>query len=286
MKELTVISGKGGTGKTTLAAAFASLEKNVVIADCDVDASNLHLLLDPEILEIQDFIGLKVASKDEGKCTECGECLQSCRFGAIDEEFNIIENRCEGCGVCEYVCPAEAIQLVERVSGHAYLSRTRFGPMSHARLKAAEEASGKLVSVVRQNAKTLSEENGGELIIIDGPPGIGCPVIASIAGVNLVLIVTEPTVTGHLDFERVHAVASHFGIPAVVCINKYDINEEKAEEIETFSKENGIQVVGRLPYDDIATEAMIHRKTVIEYATNDFTREVGRVWNRVKEVLA
>ncbi len=219
MKELTVISGKGGTGKTTFAAAFASLERDAVIADCDVDASNLHLVLDPEIYETQEFSGLKVAIKDDEKCTQCGECLEHCRFDAIEEDFAIMPERCEGCGVCEYICPEDAIKLVDRRSGYAYLSRTRFGPMSHAKLNTAEEASGKLVAVVRDNAKKLAKESGSELILIDGPPGTGCPVIAAIAGVNLVLIVTEPTISGKMDLERILGVASHFNIPAIVCIN-------------------------------------------------------------------
>lgn len=285
MKELSVTSGKGGTGKTTLAAAFASLEGDVVIADCDVDASNLHLVLNPEVLETQEFKGLRVALKDEERCNGCGECLENCRFGAIDENFNIMEDRCEGCGVCEYVCPVNTIQLVERVSGHVFLSITRFGPMSHARLKAAEEASGKLVSAVRENARKLSRERGSELIIIDGPPGIGCPVIAAMAGVSLVLIVTEPTLTGRMDLERIHGVSSHFGIPAVVCINKYDINVGNAREIEEFCEEKGIDLGGRLPYDNVTTEAMIQGRTVVEYSDGDFSREVTNAWKRVKEAM-
>ena len=286
MKELTVISGKGGTGKTTFAAAFASLERDAVIADCDVDASNLHLVLDPEIYETQEFSGLKVAIKDDEKCTQCGECLEHCRFDAIEEDFTIMPERCEGCGVCEYVCPEDAIKLVDRRSGYAYLSRTRFGPMSHAKLNTAEEASGKLVAVVRDNAKKLAKESGSELILIDGPPGTGCPVIAAIAGVNLVLIVTEPTISGKMDLERILGVASHFNIPAIVCINKFDINTDNTRDIEAFCKEQGAEVVGKLPYNNITTEAMIQRKTVIEYSNGSFSQEVEKMWKRVKEALA
>lgn len=286
MKELTVISGKGGTGKTTFAAAFASLERDAVIADCDVDASNLHLVLDPETYETQDFTGLKVAIKDDEKCTQCGECLEHCRFDAIEEDFTIMPERCEGCGVCEYVCPEDAIRLVDRRSGYAYLSRTRFGPMSHAKLNTAEEASGKLVAVVRDNAKKLARESGSELILIDGPPGTGCPVIAAIAGVNLVLIVTEPTISGKMDLERILGVASHFNIPAIVCINKFDINTDNTRDIEAFCKEQGAEVVGKLPYNNITTEAMIQRKTVIEYSNGSFSQEIEKMWKRVKEALA
>jgi len=285
MKELTVISGKGGTGKTTFAAAFASIEKSAVIADCDVDASNLHLVLDPEIYETQEFSGLKVALKDDEKCTQCGECLERCRFDAIKEDFTIMPERCEGCGGCEYVCPEEAIRLVDRRSGYAYLSRTRFGPMSHAKLNTAEEASGKLVAVVRDNAKKLAKESGSEFILIDGPPGTGCPVIAAIAGVDLVLIVTEPTISGKMDLERILGVASHFSIPAIVCINKFDINMDNTRDIEAFCKEQGSEVVGKLPYDNITTEAMIQRKTVIEYSNGSFSQEIEKMWKRVKEAL-
>lgn len=286
MKELTVISGKGGTGKTTFAAAFASLERDAVIADCDVDASNLHLVLDPEIYETQEFSGLKVAIKDDEKCTQCGECLEHCRFDAITEDFTIMPERCEGCGVCEYVCPEDAIRLVDRRSGYAYLSRTRFGPMSHAKLNTAEEASGKLVAVVRDNAKKLANESGSELILIDGPPGTGCPVIAAIAGVNLVLIVTEPSISGKMDLERILGVASHFSIPAIVCVNKFDINTDNTRDIEAYCKEQGAEVVGKLPYNNITTEAMIQRKTVIEYSDGSFSQEVEKMWKRVKEALA
>ena len=215
MKELTIISGKGGTGKTSITAALASLVKKTVFADCDVDAADLHLILKPDIKKEMKFHGLKIATFDMNKCTDCKKCYKSCKFGAINEDISLNTELCEGCGVCSYVCPVNAIKMVDRESGFAYISKTRFGPMSHAILKTAEEASGKLVTVVRNNAKKIAEEKKFDLILIDGPPGIGCPVIASITGVDLVLIVTEPTLSGIHDLKRISDVACHFKIPSV-----------------------------------------------------------------------
>jgi len=281
MKQLTVISGKGGTGKTSVTAAFASLTSNAVFADCDVDAADLHLILKPNIKKTMGFHGLKIASINTEKCTECMKCYEHCKFDAIDKKINIIKESCEGCGVCEYVCPVDAIQMVDRDSGLSYISDTRFGPMSHAVLKTAEEASGKLITVVRNNAKKLAEEKKKDLIIIDGPPGIGCPVISSITGVDLVLIVTEPTLSAIHDLERIIGVAHHFKILAVVCINKYDINLDNTEKIERYCKSNNIDVVGKLPYDTIVTKSMIHEKTVVEYSKGNFPEKIIKMWNKV-----
>jgi len=284
MKQLTVISGKGGTGKTSITAAFASLAKNAVFADCDVDAADLHLILKPNVKKTMGFHGLKIALVNKEICTECKKCYDHCKFNAIDEDINVIKESCEGCGVCEYVCPVDAISMVDRDSGFSYISETRFGPMAHAILKTAEEASGKLVTVVRNNAKTLAEEKKIDLIIIDGPPGIGCPVIASISGVDLVLIVTEPTLSAIHDLERILGVAYHFKIPAVVCI-KCDINLDNTEKIEHYCKSNNIDVVGKLPYDTVVTEAMIHEKTVVEYSDGDFSSNVIEMWNKIRRRL-
>jgi len=285
MKQITVISGKGGTGKTSVTAAFASLADNAVLADCDVDAADLHLILKPEIKKTMGFHGLKIASIDKEKCTDCKKCYKHCRFNAIDEEINIIKESCEGCGVCEYVCPVDAIKMVDRDSGFAYISDTRFGPMAHAMLKTAEEASGKLVTVVRENAKKIAEEKNKNLIIIDGPPGIGCPVISSISGVDLVLVVTEPTLSAIHDLERILGVAHHFNIPAVVCINKYDINKDNTEKIEQYCKNNDIQVVGKLPYDTVVTEAMVHEKNVIEFSKGVFSDKISDMWDNIQRRL-
>lgn len=285
MKELTVISGKGGTGKTTLTAAFASLARDPMLADCDVDAADLHLILAPEVQERFDFYGMKVAVKDESRCINCGRCLEHCRFDAIDRDYNIIPEACEGCAVCRLVCPEDAIEMKDRVSGEVYISTTRAGPMAHARLFAAEEASGKLVSIVRSLARKIAEEKGKDMIIIDGPPGIGCPVIASISGASMALIVTEPTLSGIHDLERVLGVTDHFGVPAAVVINKYDINEENTERIIKFCSDVGVPVAGRLPYHESATAAMIEAKTLVEYGKGPLYEGIVHIWNRMEEML-
>lgn len=285
MKQLAIISGKGGTGKTTLTAAFASLAENAVLADCDVDAADLHLILKPEIKETIEFSASNIASKNEEKCIKCGKCREYCRFDAVDEDLNLIEDRCEGCGVCEYICPEGAITMRERKSGFAYVSDTRLGPMSHAVLNTAEEASGKLVALVRNNARVLAKEYGKDLIIIDGPPGIGCPVISTISGVDLVLIVTEPTLSGLQDMERILNLAYHFNIPAVVCINKFDINLDNIRLIEKYCNENGLEIVGKIPYDEIPTLAMIQEKTIIEFSDGNFSNNIRNIWENIRKIL-
>jgi len=285
MKELTIISGKGGTGKTSIAAAFASLSINAILADCDVDAADLHLILKPDIKKTIGFHGLNMAKIDKDKCIDCKKCFEACRFDAIDEDINVIYESCEGCGVCEYVCPVDAISMVKRDSGFAYISETRFGPMAHAMLKTAEEASGKLVTVVRNNAKTLADSKNKDLIIIDGPPGIGCPVIAAITGVDLVLIVTEPTLSAIHDLERIYGVSKHFDIPAIVCINKYDINKENSKKIEEYCKKSNIDVVGKIPYDTIITDAMVNEKSVIEYSDEIVSKRIIEMWDKTLEKL-
>ena len=286
MRQIAIISGKGGTGKTTLTAAFASLAKSAVLADCDVDASDLHLILEPDVKETMDFHGLKLAKKDPEKCINCGKCQEHCRFQAIDDNYDIIETNCEGCGVCELVCPVGAIELVQRHSGHAYISETRFGPMAHAALKTAEEASGMLVALVRNNARLLAKKHEKELIIIDGPPGIGCPVIAAIAGVDIVLIVAEPTVSGLHDAERVIGVCKHFQIPAMLCVNKYDLNIEMTQKLEEFCKANDVKLAGRLPYDNVTTEAMIASRTVIEHSDGNFSEGLRKIWKKLEGELS
>jgi MinD superfamily P-loop ATPase len=285
MKQLTVISGKGGTGKTSITAAFASLAKNAVFADCDVDAADLHLIFKPEIKKTMGFHGLEIASIDKNKCIDCKKCFKSCAFDAITEDISLIKEACEGCGVCAYVCPVDAINMIERDSGYAYISESRFGHLAHAALKTAEEASGKLVTVVRENAKNLAEEKEKDLVIIDGPPGIGCPVIASLTGVDLVMVVTEPTLSAIHDLERVLNVAHHFGIPAVVCINKYDINLDNTNKIEQYCKVNDIDVVGKLPYDITITRAMIHQKNIIEFSDGTLSHEIKDMWHKIQRML-
>ena len=285
MKQLTVISGKGGTGKTSITAAFASLKNNAVIADCDVDAADLHLILKPEIKKTIGFHGLKIASIDENLCNHCMKCYESCKFDAINKDIKINNDFCEGCSVCAYVCPVNAIKMIDRDSGFAYISNTRFGPMSHAVLNTAEEASGKLVTLVRNNAKKIAEEQNKKLILIDGPPGIGCPVISSITGVDLVLIVTEPTLSAIHDLERIYEVAAHFNIPAVVCINKYDINLDNTKKIEEYCINNKISVVGKLPYDNDMTKAMVEEKSIIEFSDGFLSKKIGEMWDLIKGKL-
>jgi MinD superfamily P-loop ATPase len=281
VKQITIISGKGGTGKTTICAAFASLANDAVIADCDVDAADMHLILRPEILQTSDFYGLKVANINANLCTKCGECLDACRFGAISHDIVVDTYSCEGCGVCEYVCSQNAISLIDKKAGECFNSMTRFGPMSHAKLGIGEEASGKLVSAVRKNAQELAMEYGKDLIIIDGPPGIGCSVIAAITGVDLVVIVTEPTVSGIHDLERVLGLAEHFRIPAVVCINKYDINEENTQAIQGFCGAVGVDVLAQIPYHRSPVAAMLNAKTVVEFSDDAFSSIIRSLWDKI-----
>ncbi len=286
MKQLTVISGKGGTGKTTLVGAFAVLAENKVIADCDVDAPDLHLLLHPELERQQEFKGLKVAVMDKSLCTECGTCAETCRFNAIvsteDSGYAVNPARCEGCGACVYTCPQEALSLQERVSGYAFVSTTKYGPMVHAQLNTAEEASGKLVTVVRELAREVAERDGCDLILIDGAPGIGCPVIASLTGVDLALIVTEPTLSGLHDLERILDVATHFGIGSVVCINKYDLSEKNSDRIAAFCQQRGVEIVGKIPYDSLVTAAMVAGLPVTEFSEGAVSKRIRDMWERIQ----
>jgi MinD superfamily P-loop ATPase len=284
MKQLTIISGKGGTGKTTLTAAFAHLADNPVIADCDVDAADLYLLLTPDIIKQEPFYGGQLAYIDDVRCTQCGLCEQECRFEAI-RALKVDPLSCEGCGVCAYICPEKAVSMKERLSGRWFVSDTKEGPLVHARLSVAAENSGKLVSMVRQQAKELAEKEKKNLVIIDGPPGIGCPVIASIGGVNLVFIVTEPTLSGLHDLKRILEVANHFNIPAMVCVNKCDINQENTRSIESYCEENGIAIAGRIPYDPAVTRAMMSALSVAEYPCGQVTEEVSKTWKKVEERL-
>ena len=286
MKQLTILSGKGGTGKTTITASLAVLAKNAVIADCDVDAPDLHMLLHPKAIKTQEFKGAKLAVIDESECTKCGLCREKCRFDAITEDFKIDPISCEGCGVCTITCPVNAITLVERISGHAYVSKTKYGLMAHAMLSPGEANSGKLVTSVRQNARILAEKEHSDIIIIDGPPGIGCPVIASVTGIDAGLLVTEPTMSGIHDLERALQLLRHFNVSPFVCVNVYDINEDNAEKIVRFCKENDIEIVGKIPFNPIVTEAMVNGKPTVEYAPeSDVAEEIEKLWEKILSAL-
>ena len=284
MKEIVVLSGKGGTGKTVIVASFAALAQDKVMADCDVDAADLHLLLQPSIKKTEEFWSGKTAFIDKKFCTGCGVCEEVCRFGAI-KNFKVDPISCEGCGFCFHVCPEEAIRMKDNMAGSWFISDTKYGPLVHARLGIAEENSGKLVAIVRQNARRIAEEQGLSYIISDGPPGIGCPVISSISGANMALLITEPTLSGMHDLDRVLGVCRHFGIAALVCVNKYDLNEENTHQIEDFCRRQGVEVISRLPFDNVVTEALVQGLPVVEYAKNGIAAELKTLWEKVSAVL-
>ena len=282
MKEVVVLSGKGGTGKTSIAGSLAALAKNKVLVDCDVDAADLHLLLQPIAKEKHEFWSGQVAFIDEQKCNQCGLCQELCRFNAI-MDLKVNTTSCEGCGFCSRICPAEAIAMKENMAGHWILSDSKYGTLVHARLGIAQENSGKLVALVRQQARQLAEKDGFDCIISDGPPGIGCPVISSLSGVSLALIVTEPTLSGIHDMERVLGVCQHFGVPALVCINKYDINEENTKAIHDYCRANGVEVVAMIPFDNAVTEAMVKGLSVVEYSDGRVAREIKSLWQNINQ---
>jgi MinD superfamily P-loop ATPase len=291
MKEIIVISGKGGTGKTSITAAFASLALNTVLADCDVDAADLHLVLEPKIKQEFDFSGGKQASIISEKCIGCGKCADMCRFNAIKldgptndvvgKTYTVDSVSCEGCKVCVEFCPVNAVTFEPAINGKWFVSDTRFGPMIHAKLGIAEENSGKLVTLIRKEAKRIAEEQNKNFLIIDGSPGIGCPVIASITGSDLVLVVTEPTLSGKHDLERVTELTANFGIKTLVCINKADINPEMSLSIAEDAGKLGLKVIGKIPYDEAFTKAQIMKATLIEYTGSDTAEKIKAMWREV-----
>ena len=284
MKELVVLSGKGGTGKTSIVGSLAALAEDKILADCDVDAADLHLLLEPVVRQKHQFWSGQVAVIDGEKCTQCGLCQELCHFDAI-KDFRVDPVSCEGCGFCHRICPAEAITMEENLSGHWFISDTKYGPLVHARLGIAQENSGKLVALVRQQAKEMAEKQGAALIISDGPPGIGCPVISSLSGASLALLVTEPTLSGIHDLERVLGVCRHFGVPALVCINKYDINEDNAAKIEDYCREQGIELAARIPFDNVVTQALVKGQPVVKYSDGPVSRQIKGLWQKLRREL-
>ena len=295
MKELVVLSGKGGTGKTSIVASFAALCDDKVVADCDVDAADLHLVLNPRLTKWKTFHGSKLATVDSDMCTGCGRCLEMCRFDAILREDNpedpltskcvVDPLACEGCGVCVIVCPTSATRLDDAVTGEWAISQSRLGPLVHARLGIGQESSGKLVTMVRTHAAAHARDLDVPFCLIDGSPGIGCPVIASLTGADLALVVTEPTVSGLHDLKRVVGVARKLGVPLVVSINKHDLNAETASSIEYWCSDSDIPVAGRIPYDDAVTEAQVEGLSVVEHSDGAAATAIKELWNSVSAML-
>lgn len=297
MKQLVILSGKGGTGKTSVAAALAHLASQdlpIVLADADVDAANLELVLDPTRLEEHVFMGGQIAVIDPDKCQLCGTCYDVCRFDAViydaatpgDGQYRVDPLACEGCASCVHQCPEGAIHTEEQQAGLWFRSDTRFGPLFHAHLFAAQENSGKLVTMVKQQGRLLALDEGRELLIVDGPPGIGCPVISASAGADLALLVVEPTVSGIHDLERALGTVTHFRVPALVCINKADLNPVQTAVIEDYCTAQGIEVVGKLPFDTVVTEAMIQGQPVSAYQPDGaMAAALRKAWTRVQAWL-
>ena len=286
MKQIVVISGKGGTGKTVITGAFAALAENKVMADCDVDAADLHLLLEPVVKEEHEFRSGKTAVIESGRCAKCNKCVEVCRFNAISKNFTVDPISCEGCVFCSFVCPEGAIRMEENISGKWFISDTRFGPMVHAKLGIGEENSGKLVSLVRKRAKELAEKKNCDWVIVDGAPGIGCPVIASLPGINCAVVVTEPTLSGLHDADRVIRVTRHFGISTKLIVNKYDLNMDIAKKIQEYCSGSDIDVIGKIPFDKSVVDAMIEGKTIIECANGEVREEVIKTWETICEELS
>jgi len=294
MKQILVISGKGGTGKTVLTSSLAALAKGAVLADCDVDAADLHLLLHPVVKEVQDFWSGQKAAIDDEQCINCGRCLSLCRFEAVKtlknqdgslKKLAIDPVACEGCRVCYYTCPVDAIRMEDRLSGQLFISETKYGPMVHAKLGIAEENSGKLVALVKQKAQEIAEAEGKTWLIIDGPPGIGCPVIASLAGVDLALIVAEPTLSGIHDMERVMDLAVHFGVLAKVFINKCDINWDNTRTIEEICQKRGIEVIGRLPFSEEVVRSLVAGVPVVKFSQGEIAEEITTLWRKIEAIF-
>jgi MinD superfamily P-loop ATPase len=277
MQEIVVLSGKGGTGKTVVLASFAALCESKVLCDCDVDAADLHLLLRPAVQETHEFWGRPVASIDPDACNRCGICLELCRFDAI-RDFRIDPFACEGCGLCREVCPEEAVTMRDDLAGHWYVSDTPHGPLVHARLGPGKENSGELVAVVRRHARKMAREQGAKYILSDGPPGIGCPVISSLSNASLALIVSEPSLSGIHDLERVLAVCRHFGVTPLVCINKHDLDGEGTRRIEDYCCRTKVDVAAKIPFDQAVTEAVVQGVPIVEYSDGPVARCIAQLW--------
>lgn len=291
MKEIVILSGKGGTGKTSITASFATLAGNsVVVADCDVDAADMHLLVQPDFAKAEDFYSGLVAEINQDSCNNCGVCEEVCRFDAISEtkgQYFINSLNCEGCSYCSRVCPQNAIQMNDNLAGKWFISETRTGsPMVHARLGIGAENSGKLVSKVKNEAKKLAEARIKEFVIVDGSPGVGCPVVSSLSGAHFVLLVTEPTVSGIHDLKRVYELVKKFNIQAGCIINKSDLNPWISDEIVTFMEQENIIHISSLPFDDSFTEAMVNAQTIVEYDHDNLNKIITYSWKKIKQIVA
>ena len=290
MKEIVVISGKGGTGKTSITASFAHLGgKDVVVADCDVDAADMHLLMMPDFAEEEDFFSGEIARIDQDACTQCGKCAEVCRFEAIpviDGKYIVEPLDCEGCGYCPRVCPTDAIVMEEQNVGKWYVSGIKTGSiMVHARLGIGAENSGKLVAKVKNEAKRIAEETGKKIVIVDGSPGVGCPVVSSLSGADFVILVTEPTVSGLHDLKRVYELVKKFRIKAGCIINKSDLNLQMTDEIESYLEQENIISLSHLPYDEAFTRAMTMGQTIVEYDENGLNKTIVETWNSIKQII-
>ena len=281
MKQLVIISGKGGTGKTTVAASFAALSGRCVLVDADVDAANLHLIIEHEVRESDVFMSGKEAVISQESCAGCGMCRRLCRFDAISPDFRVDPLACEGCGVCARACPAEAITMIDRECGRWFVAEAPIGAFVYARLDAAAENSGKLVSLVREKAGEEAGRRNIGLVIVDGPPGVGCPVIASMTGGNAVLIVTEATASGLHDLKRAAELSRHFKVPTFAVVNKADLHEQKTAEIEAWCRDNGITAIGRIPFDPRVVEAMTAGKVLVGDSESVAAAAVLKIWNRL-----
>ncbi len=285
IKELVIISGKGGTGKTSVAASFAFLAGKRAVADCDVDAADLHLVIESEPIDAGDFEGGKKAVINTDMCDRCGVCIRYCRFDAIDDLCAIDPLACEGCGVCAHFCPRGAITMKNNISGRWFLASTPQGPFVHAKLGIAEGNSGKLVTVIKRIAREGALGKKISLVVVDGSPGTGCPVIASVSGASFVLIVTEPTISGFHDLKRVHELSRHFRVKAGVCINKCDINDEMSNQIMGYCRSNDVLLFPGIPYDTDVIQAQIAGKSVVEYSNGDAAIAICSIWDEVKKVI-
>lgn len=290
MKEVVVISGKGGTGKTSITASLGYLGgADVIVADCDVDAADMHLLFHPDYANEHEFYSGQIAAIDQDKCSECGRCIQICRFNAISlskDGYQINPIRCEGCGYCARVCKDKAIINRVENAGKYYISKTKPGnTLVHAHLTIGASNSGKLVARVKEVSRKKAKEDGTSLMLVDGSPGIGCPVVSSLSGANLVVMVTEPSVSGLHDLERIAGLVKNFNIPATCIINKADLNPELTQKIKLFLEQEGILLVGEIPYNLKFSDAMVAGKTIVEFDPNDLGEKMKLIWQKINQVI-